>query len=200
MPFERVADGIALGVPQPHGSVTTATEDAVAVGAKGDGVDPILMPDERVTDGIALAVPQPQCSIPAATEDAAAVGAKGDGVDPTPMPDERVADGIALAVPQSHRSVITATEDAAAVGAKGDRPDPTPMPLESVAFPRISNCIAQTRLHLGENLVRSKEGRSTLVRYLNCPHQGFCGFDGEQQPNAGGIFAQGCQGGLPSRV
>ena len=57
MPFERRADGIALAVPQPHGSVLCATEDAVALGAKGDGEDRTLMPFKGVADGVALAVP-----------------------------------------------------------------------------------------------------------------------------------------------
>src|SRR5262249_14900451 len=65
-----------VGIPEPHGTIETAGQDGLAVGAERHGGDPPLMPQEP--DQLARGgVPEPRVLVLASREDGLAVGAEG---------------------------------------------------------------------------------------------------------------------------
>ena len=81
MALKRLTDGVTLHIPQPHGLVSTATDNGVAIGAKDHGPDRSRMALKRLTDGVTLHIPQPHGLVRTATDNGVAIGAKGHGQD-----------------------------------------------------------------------------------------------------------------------
>src|SRR5436190_1417510 len=70
------------GVPQPNCVVVTARERRLAIRAKGDGIDQILMAHRFAVCSTRRHLPELSGFVIARREERLAVGAEDDGVDP----------------------------------------------------------------------------------------------------------------------
>ena len=79
---QRRPDGLSRrGVPEPRRLVVAAGDDAVALGAEGHRLDPLLVPQGRADAARRSRRPKPRRPVVAAGQDGVAVGAERDGLD-----------------------------------------------------------------------------------------------------------------------
>ncbi len=122
-----------LHVPQTHGAIVTATEQAAAVGGESQAVHHGAMALQRRPRSALLAIPQPDRVVKAATGQRASIRTPGHAIHLLRMPHKRLQTASASRLPdlpQLDGAIPARAGKSAAIGGKGQSPHPVGMPPE----------------------------------------------------------------------